>query len=355
MLKRTLATLMAIMMVVGLAACGNEEETGSTQAAVEESQATESNEAAVETTTEAAEVVEELVYPTEDLFIMVPMGVGGNGDIKARMITQQIAKNVDSNFVVVNKPGAGGAVGAMEYLSSPHSDHSFLFSTIGMFTITQLYNPDAAFSLEDFKPVVGVVKDPFVLYVNPEVSGINSFEELVAYAQDNTVTFGSSGPTATNHLLQSALYKMAGFDSKAVTGKNGFENVTNLLGGHVDIVCANPGTAMEQVKDGNLVPIACYSEEAYLGFEGFEVPTLQSFDHDVVFESLNFIMAKKETPDEVIDAMYDIVIEAYNSPEFIEQATTSGFVPDRSTPAELLASLEQKRDTINTLFELVNQ
>jgi tripartite-type tricarboxylate transporter receptor subunit TctC len=292
-------------------------------------------------------------FPSKDLAITVPFGVGGSADTKVRLVSQYLEKEIGKNIVVTNRTGAGGAIAATEFLSKKSDPHNLLLCGIGMFTIAPLFNKDIKFSLEDFKPVSGVVSDVFILYANPNVSNFNTLDDVIQAGKKKNIIFGSNAPGGTTHLLQAALFKMAGVKAESVPGKSTFVDITNLLGGHVDVAVAPPSVGAESVKDGSIVPIAVFSQNPYTGFEGIEVPTVQSFGYDIVFESSNFLMARADIDDETIDNLYNKITSVYDNKEFIEQANKSNYIPNRDNSQTLTKKLQEAVDIMQKLYDIV--
>ncbi len=291
--------------------------------------------------------------PEKDITITNPWSVGGSADTKTRLVAQYLEDVTGQNVVVTTVNGGAGALAAADFLGKSYDPHSMILPGIGMFTLVPLMNKNLPYQFEDFKVVAELVSEPFVLYVNPAETGIRSLEDLLNYGEDNHIVFSSNPPGGTTYLLETSLFKMAGVDAASVAGSS-VENITALLGGHVIATAANPSLGKPYMKDGSLIPIGVFSEEAYEGFEGITVPSIkEQLGFDIVFQSSNFFAVGKDASDEVVDYYYNAIQKVYENPEFIKKAKEMNYTPSMLTPAKLEQKILNTADLFKRLTELV--
>lgn len=327
MKKRLLALMMAGVMAVSLTACGGQK-PAETAAAPEETTAS-----SAETTAEAKEegnagaITADSFKPSKDFNIRVPFAAGGSADTIARIIGQGIQKTYGNSVVVNNLTGANGAIAAADLDAAKSDATEMMVGGIALFTLAPLFNKDIKVNLDDYQFVSGLVLEDQVLFVNPSASGIEDWEGLVEYAKNNRVVYGSNTPGGATHLLGTMLFGEAGIDAEAVTSDGSAKDLLALAGGNVVCALATTSLGAQYVEEGTLVPIAVFSEEPYTGYEGFEVPTVKSLGYDIVFQTCNFLMTKKDVNPDDVQAIYQAILDYSETDEFKELAANASYVP----------------------------
>ena len=196
-----------------------------------------------------------------------------------------------------------------------------------MFTLAPLFNKDINLSIDDYQFVSGLVLEDQLLYVSPSNSGIEDWDGLVEYAADNRIVFGSNAPGGATHLLATMLFGEAGLDAEAVTSDGSGKDLLAVASGNVVCAVAPASVGAQYVEDGSLVPIAVFSEENYTGYEGYDVPTVQSLGYDIVFHTCNFIMTKADVAPEDVAAIHQAILDYSETEEFKDLAKNANYIP----------------------------
>jgi tripartite-type tricarboxylate transporter receptor subunit TctC len=259
-------------------------------------------------------------YPKKQLKIVVPGGAGGNMSVTARMIAKYLGDELGKQVVVENRAGAGGIIGASEYLLEKADSDAIIVLPSLIEAVAPLYQK-VIYKADDFIPIIGMTNETNVVLANPAKSGINSWEDLVKYAKGKTIKFGSGGPGAYNCLAQDYLYKKARIKANTIPHKSAGEGITNLLGGHVDVTLAAVGLATDYVKDGALKPLFVLSNEPYTGYPGIKVPSIKSFGFNVNCEGYVYFATRKGTNKKIIDYLYNKINAVYQNPKFQDEMT----------------------------------
>jgi tripartite-type tricarboxylate transporter receptor subunit TctC len=223
-------------------------------------------------------------------------------------------------IVVVNKEGGSGKV-AMSYVLSQRPDgYTLMTNTRSM---TELFpDPNGRLSIDDFKYISRVVRDPFVMLVR-EDSPYQSLEDLVAAAKANAnqITIGGFSIKSVDESLVKDFEAEAGIQLNYIPYRGGSEPVVAVLGGHIDVAIANPSEMIANYEAGKLRVLALATEERFAPFD--EAPTFTEKGYNVVTEHWRGVMASKQVPDDVvtkIDAMLSKVVE---HPEFKQFMTNA--------------------------------
>lgn len=255
-------------------------------------------------------------FPAKPIEMQVAYAAGGLADSMARAIAKNMEETLGQPVVVVNKPGAGGALG-VTFLKSAKPDGY----TIGVVTgITLTYTPlveKVSYSLEDFKYLasVGRFQEAFVA---PPDKPYKNFKELVAYAKKNPgMTYASMHPIAENILT--AIAKKEGVDWRAIPTKGGSEVMTAVVGKHVDFGFSG-GIHPPFVRAGDMIVLAGLGKNRLLASP--EVPTLIEYGYDLFFDNDNILYVPKGTPDDVTKKLTATIEKAAKDPKYVELLQT---------------------------------
>jgi tripartite-type tricarboxylate transporter receptor subunit TctC len=273
-------------------------------------------------------------YPDKPIRLVVPFPAGGNADIVARAIGNELSKNLGVSVVIENRGGAGGALGSEIVAKAPADGY-----TIMMVSASHVINPSMQKKLpydtiKDFAGISLVADVPTVLIVHPS-RPYKTLKELIAYAKANPgkINFASAGNGTVGHLSGELLKSMAQIKMEHVAYKGNGPAMTDLLGGHVDILFGSMPSALPHIQSGMLralvVTAAARSAAApnipttaEAGLPGFEVST--GFG----------LFAPAKTPRPIINKLYNEVAKALKLPEVRERLASQGAEPIGSTPEQ---------------------
>ena len=200
-------------------------------------------------------------YPNHPVRIVVPFPAGGTTDILARAAAQKLTETLGQPFVVENRAGAGGNIGAELVAKSAPDGYTMLMGTVGTHAINpSLYEKMPYDHVKDFVPVVLVAGVPNVLVVNPALP-VKSVQELVAYAKANPgkLNFASSGSGTSIHLSGELFKTMTGVQMQHVPYKGSAPALADLAGGQVQLMFDNLPSALALIKGGKLRALAVTS------------------------------------------------------------------------------------------------
>ena len=277
-------------------------------------------------------------YPSKPVRFVVPFAPGGTTDVLARLVGEKLSASLGQQFVVDNKPGAGGNVGTAQVAKAEPDGYTLLMGTVGTHAINASIYPSLPYDpVQDFAPVTLVATVPNVLVVNPEVPA-NSVAELIALAKEKPgeLNFASSGNGTSIHLSGELFKAMTGVDIVHVPYKGSGPAVVDLLGGQVEMMFDNLPSSAPHIKAGKLRPLGVTSKERSPTLP--DVPTIAEAGVPG-YEALSWfgVLVPAGTPDAVVTRLQQEIAKILADPAMRERFAELGAVPAGDTPAEFAA------------------
>jgi putative tricarboxylic transport membrane protein len=259
-------------------------------------------------------------YPEKPITLICWSSAGSGHDLMARMIAKIGEEYLGQPMVVVNKEGGSGKV-AMSYVLAQKPDGYVIMTNTR--SMTELFpDPNGRLSIDDFKYVSRVVRDPFVMLVRQD-SPYKTLEDLVAAARANAskITIGGFSIKSVDESLVKDFEAAAGIDLNYIPYRGGSEPVVAVLGGHIDVAVANPSEMIANYEAGKLRVLALATEERFAPFE--EAPTFAEKGYNVVTEHWRGVMASKNVPDDVVNRLDAMLAKVVEHPEFKQFMTNA--------------------------------
>jgi tripartite-type tricarboxylate transporter receptor subunit TctC len=280
-------------------------------------------------------------WPAKPVRIVVPFTPGGGLDIQARLFGKKFYETLGQTFVVENRTGAGGLIGAEAVARAAPDGYTLLFSSASLAVNVSLYKKLAFDPVKDFDPVSWVSSVPLVLVVHPSVP-VKSVPELVALAKKRAGQFNASsnGVGTTSHLSIEMLKQYAGVSVTHVPYKGGGPATTAVLSGEVDIAFVPVLSAQPFMKSGKIKVLAVTTAKRSSILP--DVPTMKSFYPE--FESDNWyaFFVPAGTPPDIVAKLNAEILKALKAPDVIDYLSHDGADPVGSTPAELAANYRRE-------------
>jgi tripartite-type tricarboxylate transporter receptor subunit TctC len=257
-------------------------------------------------------------YPSKPITMVVPFPPGGVADIVGRPLAAQMEKTLKQPIVVVNRTGAGGAVGMAAVAKSAPDGYTILMalSSISIFPVSDRINGKTpSYEMRDFAPIALVTADPTVLIVSAD-SPWKNLKEFVASAKayPGKINYSSSGVYGTLHVAMEIFANAAGIQLFHVPYQGGGPALTALLGGQVHALASGPAPAVGQIKAGKVRALASWSTERLPLMP--DVPTFKELGYDAEFYIWSGVFAPAAIPTPVLDRLRAAVREAATSAEF---------------------------------------
>jgi tripartite-type tricarboxylate transporter receptor subunit TctC len=282
-------------------------------------------------------------YPDHPIEIVVPYTPGGTVDLLARALGPRLTAAWGQPVVILNKPGAGGSVGAEFAAKSAPDGYTFFISTNSPLTTNLVLYPSLGYEpLRDFEPVILAGENSLVLAANPKLP-VKSVKELIALAKSKPgeLNAGTSGNGSTAHLSLATFNKQAGVSITHVPYRGGVPSLMAAIAGEVQLVFSDIVPAIPQIRDNRLTA---------LGQTGLrrakiapDIPTLdESGLPGFSITAWIGVVAPKGTPKDIVQRLNVEIGRALKDSEFARQLSTLGIDPLGSTPDEFADFLRKE-------------
>lgn len=276
-------------------------------------------------------------YPTKPITMIAPFPPGGVADIVGRPLAASMEKALGRPVLVVNRSGAGGAVGTTAVAKAAPDGYTILMSlsSISIFPVSDPLNgKPAPYTLADFAPIALVTSDPTVLVVAAD-GPYKTIQEFIASARayPGQMNYSSSGVYGTLHVAMEMFANAAGIKLFHVPYQGGGPAVAALLGGQVHALASGPAAAVAQIKGGKMRALAGWGDKRLPLMP--DLPTFKELGYkDVEFYIWSGVFAPAATPAPVIAKLRAAVRAAVNDPQF------KGAMEKVSTPISYLDAPE---------------
>jgi tripartite-type tricarboxylate transporter receptor subunit TctC len=272
-------------------------------------------------------------YPTQPVRIIVGFAAGSATDITARLMAQRLSERLGQQFVVENRPGAGGNIGTEAVAKAPSDGHTLLLVAPSHAINATLYEKLNYDFNRDIVPVATILHQPNVMVVNPSVPA-QTVPEFIAYAKANPgkINFASGGKGSSNHLAGELFKMMTDIDIVHVPYRGGGPALTDLIGGQVQVFFGAPSTSIEAIRAGKLRLLAVSTASRWEGLP--DVPTVGEFvpGYDVV--TWFGFGAPRNTPAAIVNKLNKEINTALADPKIMARISDMGASPFAGSPAD---------------------
>jgi tripartite-type tricarboxylate transporter receptor subunit TctC len=287
-------------------------------------------------------------WPNKPVRIVVPFAAGGTTDILARAIAPELSKAFGQQFIVDNRAGAGGNVGAEIVAKSPGDGYTLLMGTVGTHGINRaLYEKLPYDPIKDFVPITLVAGVPNVMVMQTEKArsmGINSVADFIRYAKAHPgkLNMASSGNGTSIHLSGELFKSMTGVYMVHLPYRGSGPALMDLVGGTADVMFDNLPSSMQQIKAGKLKALAVTSRQRSAALP--DVPTIEEAAGLKGFDATSWfgLLAPAGTPPDIVNRIQQEVAKSLNTPGIKEKLLSQGAIPSGNSPAEFARHIENE-------------
>lgn len=296
----------------------------------------------------ASSVAAQSTWPTKPVRIVVPFAPGGTTDILARAVAPELSKAFGQPFIVDNRAGAGGNVGADIVAKAPADGYTLLMGTVGTHGINKaLYEKMPFDPQKDFAPITLVAGVPNVMIMNTERAkelGINNVADFirVAKARPGKLNMASSGNGTSIHLAGELFKSMSGTYMLHFPYRGSGPALLDMLGGSMDVMFDNLPSSMPLIKSGKLKALAVTSAQRSGALP--DVPTIEEAGKLKGFEASSWfgLLAPAGTPPDIISRIQHEVAKSLSTPAIKEKMLAQGAIPSGNTPAEFTKLIDSE-------------
>lgn len=281
-------------------------------------------------------------YPSHPIRLIVPFAAGGAADSVARIIGKRLGETLGQTVVVEDRGGGGGIIGTELVRNSDADGYTLLLGQSGPISINPgIYSKLSYDPEKDFAPITMTTSYPYVLVVNPSL-GVKTVAELVALARSKPgqLNYGTTGLGSSNHLVTELFDNSAGIKMTHIPYRGTSLAVADLIAGQVQVVFADPVSALAQVRAGTLVALAVTSKErspvapdlptiAESGYPGFNAIAWHG------------ILAPAGTPSAIVDRIYAVIVKALQDPATVKLIEQQAIQIVGSSPQAFAAFIRQ--------------
>ena len=281
-------------------------------------------------------------YPAQPIKLVVPFPAGGGADTLARIVTRYMSDDLGQGFILLNVPGAGGALGFEQVARAAPDGYTLIWTSVGFAIMAATIKNLKFDTTRDFAHVSQIGQNPFVLVVNPKVPAAN-VRELVALAKakPHTLNFANNGNGTLTNLVVELIKLQAGIDVVQVAYRGDNFSIADVVAGHVDAMFSNSPVSLPHVLAGKLRALAVTSPQRLGALP--DLPTMAEAGvpdfQAVVWQGIS---APAGTPRPILDRLHAAVKHALKQPEVDKRFGDLGSEHVGSSPDEFTALITRE-------------
>ena len=281
-------------------------------------------------------------YPVKPVRLIVPFAAGGNVDITARQIAPGLSELLGQNFIVDNRVGAGGVIGAEAVAKAAPDGYTLMMGSNSTVSVAPSLYPKLAYHpVRDFAPVSLVATTPFVLVVHPSVPA-RSVKELIALAKTKSgrLAMASGGTGSSNQLVGELFQTLTGAKFTHVPYKGAGPAGVDLMAGQVDLLFDQLSSSVGPLKSGRIRALAVTSAARTAIFP--DIPTMKEAGvADFEVTNITGVLAPAGTPAEIITRLNAAILKVLGSASVKERFAGLALEPAPSSPDQFSAYIKE--------------
>jgi tripartite-type tricarboxylate transporter receptor subunit TctC len=276
-------------------------------------------------------------WPAKAITVVVPLGAGSASDVVARLVMDQVGRQLGQSVVVENRAGAGGTIGAgMVAKSAPDGYTILAYGALA--TAHALYSKLPYDTLTDLIPVAPIGQQPLAIVVAPS-SPYKTLADLIAAAKANPgkLNYSSAGIGSASHFAAERLRMSSGFEAQHITFKGAAEAVTEVVAGRVDFSIQPVVTSLSLIRDKQLVALAVSADKRASLLPDVPTTLEAGLSAESVYPFYTALFVPAKTPAEIVARIQSEATKALQTPTVQSRFATLGVEPMAMTPAQFAA------------------
>jgi tripartite-type tricarboxylate transporter receptor subunit TctC len=295
-------------------------------------------------------------YPNKPIKLIVPFAPAGTTDIVARLVADQLGKELGQSVIVENRAGGGGSVGTNEVVKSAPDGYTIGMATVSTMAVNPATNPKIPYNnFTDLIPISNLASTPNVLTVNPKVAA-KDFKEFLALLkkEPGKFSFASSGTGGIGHMMGELFQAATGTDMVHIPYKGAGPAVIDVVGGQVPVLFDNLPSSKGQIDANIAEPTSGMRLLAVASLKRLSAypntPTFAELGlNDVNDPAWYGLVVPANTPKEIVDKIAAAAIKALNNPAVREKLAAQGADPIGNTQAQFAAQIKAEFDKMKAL------
>ncbi len=289
-------------------------------------------------------------YPNKIVRLVVPFAPAGTTDIVARIVADQLGKELGQSVIIENRAGGGGSVGMNEVAKSAPDGYTIGMATVSTMAVNPATNAKIPYSnFNDLIPITNLASTPNIMAINAKVPA-KDFAELLDLLKKNPgkYSFASSGTAGISHMMGELFMVATNTDMVHIPYKGAGPAVIDVVGGQVPVLFDNLPSSKGQIDGGALRLIAVASPKRLPLY-----PTVPTFAElklgDVNDPAWYGLVVPAKTPKDIVDKIHAAAVKAVNNPAVREKLAQQGADPIGNTPAQFAAQIKVEFDKMKAL------
>ncbi|HWV53945.1 tripartite tricarboxylate transporter substrate binding protein [Pseudorhodoplanes sp.] len=273
-------------------------------------------------------------WPTKPITAVVPLGAGSASDIIARVVMDQVSRQVGQPVVVENRPGAGGTIGANAVAKAAPDGYTIL--AYGALNTAHAMHAKLPYdTFKDFIPVISLGQQPLVIVTSPG-KGYKTLKDMIAAgkAKPGALNYSTVGPGSASHFGAARLMMAGGFDAQHLPFKGAAEAVTDVVADRSDFSVQLTATTLPLIKDGKLVPLAVSAHKRIPSLPDTPTTIELGLPPESVYPFYTGIYVPANTPPAIVDRWHREIAKALEAPEVKTRFAQLGVQPMPGSQAE---------------------
>jgi tripartite-type tricarboxylate transporter receptor subunit TctC len=291
-------------------------------------------------------------WPDKPVKIIVPFGAGGSGDTLARVVAEHLSTTFKQQFVVENRTGAGGMIGAQAIASSPPDGTTIGITNLSTLSLVPVINPSAPYhALNDFTHIAYVAGAPVALAATPTI-GVKTLKKFIDYANrlGRPITFASSGVGSDGHLMGEAIALATKIKVEHVPYRSTSQALTDVVAGHVAFSTLTLSSTAQFLRAGTITGIAVTSPERMP--DNPDIPTFKELGYPELVGTTWFSLSgPAKLPPEMVQKLNAEVARIVALPDVQARLRRDGFIAQPMNPAQFTKFVDDENKRWKPLIE----
>ena len=281
-------------------------------------------------------------YPTKPVTMIVPQSPGGANDTVGRILAHRLSENLGTQFLVDNRPGAGGNIGTAAAAKAPKDGHTLLVTVNSAHVINPARYKNPGFDpLKDFEPITPFATVAYLWVAHPEFKA-KSIKDLIdmAKAKPGSISYASAGNGTLNHLLGEMLKTQAGIDLLHVPYKGAAASATDVVAGRIPVSVQSMPSVVSFIQSGKLKVLAVANEKRVAALP--EVPAASETLTGYGATPWYGVFAPAGTPKPIVAKLHAEIVKALGNTDLQERMKAQGAEVVHSTPEQFTALIKEE-------------